>query len=606
MEIPGKPQNKFSFALDFEGNKEVRINNIKFIYADVSVNNLSLIGSFEIEGGKVIIQNSILEVQNPVCNISVKEKADLTVENVVFKRNDKCPKNECSTIYCEMSSISLNNCKLCSSNYSFAIYIASSTLKCRETVIEKSKEICIFAKELNRESELDRVKFYGEKNNPTLIYINSGYLNIKNCSFSKTAKGIEANKSTVNVADSDFFEISKVCILLENSECKVTRGRFYEYEKGIITSNKSKLKVKCSIFEKASENHVYVSEHSVSRIKTSTFLHSNKEGFFINHCCVSLFIRCSFIDSKQEHIKCLIWCQVNILNCYFCDAKKASILLQGTSNSNITATTIENCRGGIYVCDSYNDSLLTNDLQVRSTTLRNINDFGMLISCGINVKIRHSYFLKAKIKCQFGGSLNVSSSYFTTDPKEKKDADKLVEYCFRKKLQIESYVPQKRSNEIDPDYIIADTSRPIIIHNCMQWKYLFVEVNMNSDSTVFCRGSNTFEDNKKCMWCGKENAQYSSECGHTVCCEECMFKNKSLECPICLATITQVRNRFYNDECCQLCTHVGKDGKANSIVISLPCMHDACEKCAQEFLQSKNVCMFCGMPVIYKIIPTYK
>ena len=609
LEISNKDQtlNKFSFVLNFQGNEEdVRINCIKIISADVTIENLKLIGSFEIEGGKINIRDSTIKVENPTCNISVKEKAELRATNVEFRKNENCPEKGGSTIYSEMSKVTLEKCKLFSSNYNFAIYVASSTLNCNNIEIEKSNDISIYSKELNKGSELNLVKFFGTNNNSSIVYTKSGHLRISNCSFSKSLKGLEAKESTVEVADSDFFEISQACILLESSKCKVTRGRFYEYLKGIIASNKCKLKVKNSIFEKARENHVYISEHSMLKVETSAFIHSDKEGFFINHNCVSVFIRCSFLDSKEEHIKCLIWCQVNILNCYLCDGKKASILLQGTYHSNITATTIENCRGGIYICDSSNDDPVKNDLHVISTTLRNIDDFGMLISCGMNVKISHSYFLKAKLKCQYGGSMRVSSSYFNTDPKEKKDADKLVEYCFRKKLQIESYCPQKILNEIDPDYIIVDTKRPVIIHNCMQWKYVFVELNLNTDSTVFYKDSNTLEENKKCLICGRDNAQYSFECGHTVCCEECLFKNKSFECPICLATITHVRNRFSNDECCQLCTHIKENGKANSVVIGIPCMHDACEKCAQEFLQSRTVCMFCGLPVIYKRMPTYK
>jgi len=316
--------------------------------------------------------------------------------------------------------------------------------------------------------------------------------------------------------------------------------------------------------------------------------------------------------SEKEHIKCLIWCQINIINCYFSNAKKAAILLQGTISSTIAATTIEHSTGGIYLCDSSNEDIIKQDVLVESTIIRGIENklskefesFGLLISCGMSAKVKRAYFLGAKIKCQFGGSLTISKSYLDTDSKEKKTANHLVQYCFKKQLQITSYCPKKMSREIDDNYIIDETKRPINIRNCMQWKKLFVNANIRTESSVFYVKEDIVANNI-CVVCKNESPLISTSCGHAVICQNCMDKAKNFYCPICLDIITHVKKLFPVEDSCFLGEHVGND--PFSKVIGIPCNHEVCEKCAKHFLSlGREECKSCGESIIYKRISTYE
>jgi hypothetical protein len=546
-------------------------------------------------------------------NIRVVDGAHFEAKNVDFKNNNNVSgAHNAATIYSEMSTIFLTQCRIYSRNNDYALYLKSSQLDCDDVVIEASREYCIFANGEN--VTLKKVKMTGDCK--SLIWISRGNLKMDNCVLSGAKNGLEAKigLNEILINDSDFYDISTSCINLEKIRCKISRTRFYNYRNAIYAHTNCKINVKNSVFEKTQDRHIYVAINSILKVKTSTFLHSENEGVFINHNCVSKFMRCTFKDSGKELIKCLIWCQINIINCYFSEAKKAAILLQGTTLSSIIATTIEHSTGGIYLCDSSNENVVHQDVLVESTIIRGIENklsskfesFGLLISCGMSVKIKRSYFLGAKIKCQFGGSLRISKSYLSTDSKKEKTADHLVQYCFKKQLQIISYCPKKISSEIDSNYIIDETKRPIIIRNCMQWKNLFVCANIRQNDLVY----HTLEDivaNNFCLVCNKERPLFSTGCGHSVICQNCMDTVKEFYCPICLDKITHVKQLFSNEDCCFSKEHVNK-GYPLPKVIGIPCVHDACEKCAQKFLnvESREDCKSCGKHIIYKRISTYE
>ena len=601
----------------FDLNRNGKISIFKFSYMSIAPNMTVTISNSTLQGFFNLERNSTLILENCFVNSPIENKLNGKEQPAIFMGT------ECSIFITEstlkvytgskvLSTFLLNNSKLnCSKNtkiYSFYNEINGSDITF-ENVIFNPRDFFDY--------KLDSSYFI-----KPLFDLSYTSAKISNCLFNgvvifKKSKNSQKNQdfdivqkclfirkaSKINVSQCDFYNY-KLSILAsqEKSEFHAISCRFNDNFSDIFLNDQAKAKLTDCIFENSiQDSHVFLRSGAFLHATACVFSQSKKAQIYASNLCELVLIKCSFFDTQHTHIEACFDCRLEIFNSYFTNAQSTAIFLQGSLPSRIITSTIENCKNGIVISDlSY--------LFLESSTLRGLNDYGLVVSTGSNVEGNGVYFFGGKILAQQSSSLLFDSSFFTKDQRKEKSIDQILEDTCKIHYNINTISKINDVSSIVSNNFEIKTQRPIFLTRCLIGEDFLFSYRNQADFTFLMElesiGFKLITESlpEKCMKCHKTDKLLFNSCGHFTFCDSC---SKTMNyCPICMQQNLSVSQNTLNVKTaqCELCQSPTLQSKERFFFI-FPGFKIYCTKCINKLIKDKNSPLYQQEYRCYYIVP---
>ena len=571
----------------------------------------------------LLLKNSMLILEDSQIYFNNAYSRQMIIESEVFTSY---------IIFGEQSKVIIKNCYfqiVPGSKPPFTFVMDSSNL-----ILESSQIRCYNNYFLNSKIETDNVKIQvcnnksenvnddnDQKQLKYLFRLNKSQILLKNSVFDgegkiKNCLKLMGEKCSINTNNSDFYDFNVVIKCMNESKIILNGSHFFNNNSNIKMKHSTASVCDCIFEDTKEKHHILLDQCSNMLLSCSVFTQSVREQIFSTNSSELTIQKCSFLNTQNEHIFSGFDTKLEVFNSYFTDALKSSaIQLQDVMESKIIATTIENCKYGVIVCD-------LSRFSITSSVIRNILHTGLLISTGSKVECDACYFFSAKIVIQNCSTLIANNSCFSKDIQNDKNIDTIMEetYILKLKLNDASNIPKLIRTMCSP-CIIIETAYPMNFHNCIfgndfkfhyrshttELPYLeYINAHNSTSSNQSTELNKLIEKHKKpkkCMSCNSEcSSLYLNSCGHYTFCENC--QKTHTECPICKRTINSVHNENFDISLCPICR---EPPPSKLGVVSLyPCQHTICNKCVLNHLAQSNLkCPYCRHKIIelHHIVP---
>lgn len=541
--------------LAFDFRNEITCKKIKIIGCSVEIHGLNLRGSIVVERG--ILRLNLSAIHDITADtdylISISNLAGLHASKCFFTNSTKFG------ISCdESSAMVLDGCQIKDIKYAGICVTSNSLLSCESCLI----------------SDIGRDAIYTEQS--CRITIRSTKISeSKNRAFTGyTVKSLAIENSVFkNINQGALYVIGCEQILVLNSQ-------FSDIQHTALYFEKSKLVVKKSAFLNCNGNGINASCVTTAIISSSSFKNTTFPPIAICQSSIGMVKKCNISESEMSGIIVRTNSCATIKNCNIENIAHFGVAVSDCESVTIDTSLFVGCRFACVGC--YNHSIVA----LENSYLIGPGKYGIDVFTGGTMISKDTTFVGLSVSSVFthhGGTTHLNSPLF--DQSTISSSDDVNTIIGRIDIS-------RRGDELHQEKVyIADTKREFHITGGFVVGVGQLQVSLNEGVPRAQIKSSVVSP--KCMLCGKDDAVFFANCGHSLFCQSCIEKSGVKECPLCLMAVDKAVKPIQQSpvgesaETCGVCfTNI-----ANSII--LPCGHTICNECATNYFNNATTCPFC-------------